>query len=167
MELLKSKPAAVGLGLGGLAVLVSTLLAWLVVSNETGDEVRIRAWTGPGGTTIFLLGLLAIVCGLGVMGASGRGRIWWALLGTVAGVLALIAAVYGLVDPEGLAAFLLSEGALSELGVVTIDSTRSTAQAAFESGELSASVQIGLIVGLVAAVLAALGGMFSLRARPA
>lgn len=166
MERLKRKPAALGLCLGGVALMLSTLLTWLLVENDAGTQLRVRAASSQSGQTVFLLAFLAVVCGLGVLGSTGRGRIWWALLGLVAGGIPLVATIWGLFDPAWLAPYLLSEDALSDLGVSTAGSLVEAAQGAFVDSTLSASVRFGLLVGMAASVLVVLGALLSFR-RPA
>jgi hypothetical protein len=168
MEKLKRKPGALGLGLGGLVLLLSTFLAWLKISNaEAGIDERIRAASTFTGQTVMLLGFLAIMCGFGVLASAGGGRIWFALLGLLTGAAALAVALWGLFDPAALAAQMASTTTVQNLSIAqTGDTAKSAMDAAFAAGTLDASIAIGLIVGLVGAVLIVLGALFSFK-RPA
>jgi hypothetical protein len=168
MEKLKRKPGALGLGLGGLVLLLSTFLGWLQISNVgEGIDERIRAASTFTGQTVMLVAFLAIMCGLGVLASAGGGRIWFALLGLVTGAAALGVTLWGLFDPAALASQMAGTTTVQNLSIAqTGDTAKSAMDAAFAAGTLDASVAIGLIVALAASVLIVLGALFSFK-RPA
>jgi len=144
------------------------MFVWLKVTNSAGSETSIRAASTVTGQTILLLGFLALVCGFGVIASHGGGRYWFAGLGLLCALVALAFAVWGLVDAGGLAARMAASQAYQDLALPgSADAVQENVQAGFDSGQLSASIGLGLIIGLIGGLLMLVGALLSFTKRPA
>jgi len=170
MDGLKRNPGVWGLLIGGVIIAGSTLMNWFEYTNASaGGSAELRLIQSVSGGTVLLTGCLIALCGLGVTASGGGGRFLWGGLGLVLAVIVLGVSIWGLVAPESASSVVATTQALTKLSLPgAIDSASDTATKAFDDGTITVSVQIGLIAGLVGAVIATLGGLLSFRKkRPA
>jgi hypothetical protein len=164
MDRMRRSPGAWGLALGAGVFIVSIFLKWVEVTNTAGDSQTFRLWGSVSGGSLFGVCILAAICGLGVIGSAGRGRIIWAILGLVSGAVLLGASIWALVDPAGFITYAEKSEAFTHLlASPAIQQAGESASKAFNNGDLSASVKVGAIVGVIGGALVLLGALFSFR----
>jgi hypothetical protein len=153
-----------GVGVGGILMLVSVLLVWIVTSDASGDRDRIRVIESFTGQTLFLISILTLMAAAGI--ALSIKRVWrtfWCLIALLIGAIFLGAALWALVDTNG---FVVHAVAVQKYSTTAaVDSQANGVAAALESGTLTAETGFGVIVGLVAGVLVVLGALVSLFKR--
>jgi len=164
MDRLKRNPGAWGLALGAAVAAVAMLLTWIEVTNSAGASEQYRAIETVTGKSLFGLAILTVLSGVGVIASKAGGRFVWAFLGLLGGVVLLAASVWAIADPAGFTTFAVESEAVTKLmSGSAVQQSGETVRAAFADGTLTASAQLGAVVGLVGALLATLGALLSFR----
>jgi energy-coupling factor transporter transmembrane protein EcfT len=164
MDRLKRNPGAWGLVLGAAVAAVAMLLTWIEVTNSAGASEQYRAIETVTGKSLFGLAILTVLSGVGVIASQAGGRFVWASLGLLGGGMLLAASVVAIADPAGFTTFAVKSEAVTKLmSGPAIQQSGESVQAAFADGLLTASAQLGAVVGLVGASLATLGALLSFR----
>ena len=161
MERIKRNPGGYGLALGGTIGIVSVLFTWVSVTNTvTNVTSDVPAHGTISGQTLGLLGLLAVISGLGVAASAGGGRILWAILGLLGAGTILVAGIVAIFSPEKIAQLFATTELISKLRLTGVqDSASDSIKAGFASGDLTARVAFGAIVGVAGGALGVLGAL--------
>ena len=161
MERIKRNPGGWGLALGGTIGIVSVLFSWVAVTNTVANVTSsVPAHRAVSGQTLGLLGLLAVIAGLGVAASAGGGRIWWGSWACSAPASILVAGLVAIFSPAKIAQLFATTELISKLRVTGVqDSASESIQAGFASGELTARVAIGAIIGVAGGALGVLGAI--------
>ena len=170
MERLKRNPGAWGLAIGGVVIVVSTVMIWFDYTNtSTGTSTTLRALDAVTGQTILFIGCLVALCALGVAASSAGGRFLWGGLGLLMAGVVLVGAIWALVDPESFSSNMATTQAISKLALPgSIESASDAASKAFDDGTLTVAVRIGVWVALAGGLIGVAGGLLSFRKkRPA
>jgi hypothetical protein len=165
MDRLKRNPGAWGLMIGGIVIVVSTVLIWFDYTNvSTGNSSTLRALDAVTGQTILFMGCLVALCGLGVAASSAGGRFLWGGLGLLMAGIVLAGAIWALVDPESFSSNMATTQALSKLALPgNIESASDAASKAFDDGTVTVAIRIGVWIGLVGGLIGTAGGILSFR----
>jgi hypothetical protein len=153
-----------GVGLGGILMLVSVLLVWIVSSDAAGERDNIRAIENFTGQTLFLISILTVMGAAGI--ALSIKRVWrtfWCLLALLLGAIFLGAALWAIVDTDAFVVYAVSAQKYSTTAAVS--SEANGVAAALESGALTAETGFGVILGIVAGALVVVGALVSLFRR--
>lgn len=161
---MKRNPGAWGLVLGAAVAAVAIFLTWIEVTNSAGASEQYRAFETVTGKSLFGLAILTVLSGVGVIASQAGGRFVWAFLGLVGGGVLLAASIWAIADPAGFTTFAVESEAVTKLtSGSAVQQSGEAVQAAFADGTLTASAQLGAVVGLVGASLATLGALLSFR----
>jgi hypothetical protein len=164
MDRLKRNPGAWGLVLGAAVAAVAMFMTWIEVTNSTGASEQYRAFETVTGKSLFGLAILTVLSGVGVIASQAGGRFVWAFLGLVGGGVLLAASIWAIADPAGFTTFAVESEAVTKLtSGSAVQQSGEAVKAAFADGSLTASAQLGAVVGLVGASLATLGALLSFR----
>jgi hypothetical protein len=153
-----------GVGVGGILMLVSVMLVWIVTSDASGDRDRIRAIENFTGQTLFLISILTLMAAAGI--ALSIKRVWrtfWCLIALLIGGIYLGTAIWAMVDTEGFVVHAVS--AQKYASTVTYAAQSDGVARALASGSLGVSTGFGVVLGLVAGALVVLGALVSLFKR--
>jgi hypothetical protein len=153
-----------GVALGGVLMLVSVLLVWIVSSGAGGERDSIRAIENFTGQTLFLISILTIMAAAGI--ALSIKRVWrtfWCLIAILIGAIFLGAALWALVDTNGFVVHAVSAQKYSSIS--SFSSEANGVAAALDNGSLSVETGFGVILGLIAGALVVLGAIVSLFTR--
>ena len=161
MERIKRNPGGYGLALGGTIGIISVLFSWVSVTNTvTNVTSSVPAHRAVSGQTLGLLGLLAVIAGLGVAASAGGGRILWAILGLLGAGTILVAGLVAIFNPEKIAQLFATTQLVSTLSLTGVqDSASDAIKAGFASGDLTARVAFGALVGVAGGALGVLGAL--------
>lgn len=161
MERIRRNPGGYGLALGGTIGIVSILFSWVSVTNTvTNVTTSVPAHGTVSGQTLGLIGLLAVISGLGVAASAGGGRILWAILGLLSAGTILVAGLVAIFSPEKIAQLFATTELISKLRLTGVtDSASDSIKSGFASGDLTARVAFGAIVGVAGGVLGVLGAL--------
>lgn len=161
---MKRNPGAWGLVLGAVVAAVAMFLTWIEVTNSAGASEQYRAFETVTGKSLFALAILTVLSGVGVIASQAGGRFVWAFLGLVGGGVLLAASIWAIADPAGFTTFAVESEAVTKLtSGSAVQQSGEAVKAAFADGTLTASAQLGAVVGLVGASLATLGALLSFR----
>ena len=153
-----------GVGVGGLFMLLSVLLVWIVTSDANGGRDSIRAIESFTGQTLFLISILTIMAAAGIaLSVKKVWRIFWCLIALLIGAIFLGAAAWAILDTDGFVVHTVSAQKYST--TASVSSEANGVAAALENGTLIAETGIGVIVGLLAGVLVVVGSIGSLFRR--
>ena len=153
-----------GVGLGGILMLVSVLLFWIVSSDASGERDSIRAIENFTGQTLFLISILTIMAAAGIaLSVKGVWRSFWCLIALLGGAIFFGAALWAIVDTNGFVVHTVSAQKYSTM--TTFSSEANGVAAALEDGSLTVETGLGVIVGLVAGALVVVGAIVSLFRR--
>jgi hypothetical protein len=105
-----------------------------------------------------------------VAAAAGGGRILWAILGLLTAGTILVAGLVAIFSPEKIAQLFATTELISKLRLTGVtDSASDSIKAGFASGDLTARVASGAIVGIAGGALGVLGALLGFgkkRPRP-
>ncbi len=168
MERIKRNPGGWGLALGGAIGIISILFSWIKVTNTVANvSASVPAYRAVSGQTLGFLALLAVMAGLGVSASSGGGRILWGLLGLLGAGTVLVAGLIAVFSPSTIAQLFATTQLVSTLSITGVQESASSAiKAGFASGDLTARVGFGAIVGIVGGALGVLGAFYGFRKKP-
>ena len=153
-----------GVGLGGVAMLASVFLVWIVSSGASGERDSIRAIENFTGQTLFLLSILTLMAAGGI--ALSIKKVWrsfWCLIALFAGALFIGASLWALLDTNGFVVHAVSAQKYSTTAAVS--SEANGVAKALENGSLTVETGVGVIVGLAGGILAFFGGLLSIFRR--
>jgi len=161
MERIRRNPGGYGLALGGTIGIVSILFSWVSVTNTvTNVTTSVPAHGTVSGQTLGLIGLLAVISGLGVAASAGGGRILWAILGLLSAGTILVTGLVAIFSPEKIAQLFATTELISKLRLTGVtDSASDSIKSGFVSGDLTARVAFGAIVGVAGGALGVLGAL--------
>jgi hypothetical protein len=164
MERVSKAFVAWGVGLGGVAMLASVFLVWIVTSGASGERDSIRAIENFTGQTLFLLSLLTLMAAAGI--ALSIKKVWrsfWCLIALFAGAIFIGASLWALFDTNGFVVYAVNAQKYSSMSAVA--SQANGVANALDNGTLTVDTGVGEIVALAGGILAFFGGLLSIFRR--
>jgi hypothetical protein len=153
-----------GVALGGVAMLASVFLVWIVSSGASGERDSIRAIENFTGQTLFLISILTLMAAAGI--ALSVKRVWrsfWCLIALLGGALFIGASLWALIDTNGFVVHAVN--AQKYTTMTSVASQVNGVANALDKGTLTVDTGIGVIIGLGGGILAFFGGLLSIFQR--
>jgi hypothetical protein len=151
--------AGVILEVGGVLVVIGSLLTWRKVLIPTGAATDRGVDFGATGMVVLAAGILGLVLGPAAGAAKGRAaRVAFGVLALAAGAVIVVEAIYSMVTLKSHAAASLASNLVNQLGVRPVQA-RLIANQRIASGIWKVSLQLGIVVALAGGIIVMVGAL--------